>query len=72
MLFSIKYFVDLSGKIMRLEGFQEFVRLQPRVLWDVLNLQKEIKRLNFGESYWEKKSEWFRIIRQEIGVKLHL
>ena len=58
--------------MIRLDGFQDFVKLHPRVMWETYTLHRAFRIFHFGETFWERKSEQFRFVREEMGLKLNM
>mmetsp|Transcript_19600 Transcript_19600/g.42529 ORF Transcript_19600/g.42529 Transcript_19600/m.42529 type:complete len:426 (+) Transcript_19600:2-1279(+) len=51
-------------------NFEQFLHMNPGVLWLVYDLQQKLAQRNLGKAYWAKKMEQFRITRLELGIKL--
>ncbi len=65
-------FSDMSQLYVKLDGFMDFTTQHPRVLWEAMLLQRLFKIYNFGERYWERKMEKFRLVREEMNLKIHV
>lgn len=52
------------------KNFQEFVTSNPGVLWMPQKLQQKLIDINLGKVYWAKKMEQYRVVRENLGIKL--
>jgi hypothetical protein len=55
---------------MFIGNFKDFVAVNPGVLWQAQALQRKLMKSNLGIKYWENKMEQYRIVRQQLGIKL--
>jgi hypothetical protein len=51
-------------------NFEDFIFQNPGALWQPQLLQQCLKKYNLGIKYWDKKMEQFRVIRENMGIKL--
>lgn len=63
-------YVDRRLGYLFIANFEEFLKKNPAALWQAQALQRKFMQFNIGIAYWEKKMEQFRVIREELGVKL--
>ena len=64
------HFHDKKLKFMFLTHWLAFVKVNPSTLWQVQLLQRKFMQDNLGVLYWENKIEQFRIVRQDLEIKL--
>lgn len=63
-------FHDKKLKYQFIKNFEDFVQKNPGSLWKPQLLQIKLMKANLGVSYWEKKVEQYRVIRENLGIKL--
>jgi hypothetical protein len=62
--------VDKKLKHQFIANFNDFVAQNPGALWQPQLLQQRLKKYNLGIQYWDKKMEQYRVIRENLGIKL--
>lgn len=63
-------YYDQKLKYMFVPQFLEFIAANPGALWQPQLLQQRLKKANMGLNYWDKKMEQYRVIRENLGIKL--
>eukprot|EP01033_Poteriospumella_lacustris_P007676 gene7676-5518_t len=61
---------DKKLKHQFIANFNDFVAQNPGALWQPQLLQQRLKKYNLGIQYWDKKMEQYRVIRENLGIKL--
>lgn len=62
--------VDRKLQFQFIGNFEDFIFQNPGALWQPQLLQQCLKKYNLGIKYWDKKMEQFRVIRENMGIKL--
>jgi hypothetical protein len=62
--------IDKKLKFQFIKNFEQFFERNPGALWKPQLLQQKIMKANLGAPYWEKKIEQYRVIRENMGIKL--
>jgi hypothetical protein len=53
-----------------IKNFEQFVESNPGSLWKPQLLQLKLMKANLGVPYWERKVEYYRVVRENLGIKL--
>lgn len=62
--------LDPKLKNMFVKNFLDFCTNNQGVLWQPQKIQQKLILTNLGKNYWAKKAEQYRVIRENMGVKL--
>jgi len=62
--------VDKKLKFQFISNFEQFTKQNPGVLWKPQALQQQLMEHNLGKRYWNDKLEQFRLVRENLGIKL--
>jgi len=63
-------FHDKKLKYQFVTHFEQFVKQNPGALWKPQELQQQFMEFNLGKRYWNNKLEQYRVIRENLGIKL--
>ena len=63
-------FYDKKLNHLFIKQFVEFTYNYPGVLWQPQLLQEKLRAFNLGKAYWAEKMEQYRVIREDMGIKL--
>lgn len=69
-LFLLSHYLDKKLKFQFIKNFDDFINQNPGALWKPQLLQQKLKKANLGINYWEKKMEQYRLIRENLGIRL--
>lgn len=69
-ILSLYAYADRKLRNQFIANFSDFLHQNPGVLWVPQLLQQKLKMANLGIHYWDKKMEQYRVIRENLGVKL--
>ena len=65
-----KEYANMKLKVMFYGNFEKFIEEHPRLMWMSHQLQQAIRHKHLGESFWLKKMQQFKFIRQELGIEI--
>jgi hypothetical protein len=66
----ISCIIDKKLKFQFIDNFELFVKRNPGALWKPQALQLKLMEFNLGKRYWDNKLEQYRVMREDLGIKL--
>ena len=62
--------IDPRLKSLFLDGFELMCLKNQPMLWQAQSLQRTFMKFNLGDGYWDMKMNQFKLVREEMGIKL--
>ncbi len=62
--------IDKKLKFQFIKNFEAFIHQNSGALWQPQLLQQQLMKANLGKVYWENKIEQFRVVRENMGIRL--